>query len=153
MILFLDSSALVKNYVREGGTSAMQTKLRATEISFASQITFAGCLYAFQRKFRSGEMDRVAFQQASDDFLRDWKTKLSVLEVDAKTMASVPALVTTLRSADAIQLSSALWLEEACRLDPRRFGGRTAVEFAASDEHLLEVAARWGLQVFDPATA
>ena len=31
MILFLDSSALIKNYVREAGTGAMQTKLRATE--------------------------------------------------------------------------------------------------------------------------
>ena len=153
MILFLDSSALIKNYVREAGTGAMQTKLRATEIPFASQITFAECLYAFQRKFKSGELDRAAFQQASDEFLRDWKTKLSVLEVDAKTMASVPALVTSLRSADAIQLSSALWLGDAGRLGPQRPGRENAVEFAASDEHLLEVAARWGLQVFNPTTA
>ena len=153
MIRFFDSSALAKNYILEAGTAAVQTMLRSTSRPFAAQITFAECLAAFSRKLQLGEIAAAAFQQTNDDFLADWKSQLLIVDVNAVTMAAVPQLVRHLRSADAIQLSCALWLSDACRAAPDQFGGASAVEFVASDEHLLTIASQHGLRVFNPATA
>jgi len=149
-MLFLDSSALVKKYVQELGSSLVCQRLDSGERVFVSQLTYAECLAAFARKYQRKELTAPEFKKASEDFVWDWMVGFNKVEIDAKTMASVKDLVRDLRAADAIQLSAALWLRDLCRLAPERVGGERTLEFMAADGPLLAAAGRQGLKICNP---
>ena len=149
-MIFIDSSALIKKYVREPGSESVIARLESGAGIFVSQITFAECLSAFARKRNNREMSTAKFERACDDFIWDWMVGFNKIEVDSKTMASVRELVLHLRAADAIQLSCALWLRDLARFAPERAGAPGLLEFVATDSDLLRAARAHGLRVFNP---
>ena len=134
------------------GTEAALAKFRSGQRIMVSQITFAECLSAFARKLKIGELTSNHFQEACDLFKRDWMSFIERIEVDSKTMTYVPELVMELHAADAIQLSSAIWLNDACLLTPQRLGGDNVLEFIVADEKLATSARQRRLKVFNPVT-
>jgi len=154
-MVYLDSSALVKCYVREKGSDAVLARLRSGERVFTSALSYFEVFAALARKVREGALETKDFQTARDDFQHDWVFSLSMIEVDVRLMTGLDELILKhpLRGADAVHLSAALWLRDAGRLGLDIAGGDTALDFGVADKTLRRAAERCGLRVFNPEVA
>ncbi|MFQ5779883.1 MAG: type II toxin-antitoxin system VapC family toxin [Nitrospiria bacterium] len=141
-MIYLDASALVKKYVVEDGTERVRTLLRGGRRFFTSKLTYAEVCASVARKYREGGIEKRFYQKAWGSFTKDWEA-LTLVEVREELFPLIRQLTEThpLRGADAIHLSSALWLGEAI--------GRP-LTFVASDNRLLKSARDEGLEVINP---
>lgn len=141
-MIYFDSSALVKRYVREEGSDAVQSLVTKGEGIATSKLAYPEMLSAFGRKHRTGELARGLFEGLLDQFEADWKTVL-VVELHDELLPTVKLLLTKypLKGADTVHLSSALWLKRAVQAD---------VTFVASDANLLKAAQGERLKVINP---
>jgi predicted nucleic acid-binding protein len=73
-VIYFDSSALVKRYVREDGSDAVRSLIKQGEGIATSKLTYPEILSAFGRKHRAGELGRGLFGGLLDQFEADWKT-------------------------------------------------------------------------------
>ena len=151
-MLYLDSSMVVKCYVREKGSETVLSRLGKKDRVFTSALSYFEVLAALGRKTRDGTLRKADFEKARDRFLAHWKFSLNVVELDARTMAGVEELVVQhpLRGADAVHLSAALWLREMCRLALDFASDDSLLEFGVADRRLARVAHECGLSVFNP---
>lgn len=139
MILYLDTSALVKLYVREPGSREVKKLARDSEAVATSIVAYAEARFAFARLVREGVTVEKRHCARSKQFNADWESYLRVelghaLARNAGDLAEAYAL----GGFDAIHLASALWLNDTS-------GGQ--VQFAAFDDRLLKAADRAGLPV------
>ena len=155
-MLYLDSSALLKRYVQEPGTDAVNLKvnegLTANREILISVVGYAEIFATFARLVRDHLLPKQEGDLLQQSFHDDWMVKLSQVDLTADVLAFVPGLVNNhpLRGADAIHLASALWLRDALR-QGKSFGPNPGIlEFATSDRQLKTAAALEGLPVFDP---
>ncbi len=141
MILLLDTSALVKIYIAEPGSEAIQQRISGQQVAL-SQLTYAETHATFARRRREGLLTATEHQVLSDRFEGDWEAVLQI-PVSNEVLAFIPGLCKNhpLRGADAIQLAACLMLQHQ----------RVQVHFATSDKRLLEAGANEGLTVFDPS--
>jgi predicted nucleic acid-binding protein len=158
-MIYFDTSALIKRYLAERGSDAVQARFdraqRAGERVFASALTYAEILTALGRKLQSGDLSTDKYEQQADGFTYDWIMALSVLEVDTRTMSSLRSMTArfSVKSADAVHLSAALWLRDMSLLVPDFAAGDKALEFAVADQSLARIAVQCGLAVFNPESA
>lgn len=131
MILFLDTSALVKLYVPEIHSSTVEQAVAAADDVIVSQITLAEAVSAFQYRMQKQEISSTDETQIFKQLLEDWGT-LNCVNVDEYITKEAAVLVRSrgLRGADAIQLATAAWVSREQRF----------VHFLAFDEKLLEAA-------------
>lgn len=139
MILCLDTSALVKLYVREAGSAQVRTWLARASAVATSVVAYAETRSAFARLHREGlagdkrHLDRIAGLNA------DWESFVRIdLTASVLRLAGETAETYAVRGFDAIHLASALWLRD--QMD-------VPFAFAAFDQRLLDGAARAGLSV------
>lgn len=151
-MLYLDSSALVKSYINETGTTAVRDQLSRPEKIFTSALSFAEVHTVLGRKYQAKELPRPAFEAARDAFVMDWIVSLLILELDVKTLSGVPDLVERfpLKASDAVHLASALWLRDMLRLSSDFAAGESVLEFWVADKTLARIARECGLEVFNP---
>ncbi|MFQ5694586.1 MAG: type II toxin-antitoxin system VapC family toxin [Terriglobia bacterium] len=151
-MIYLDASALVKRYVQEPGSEAIDLRFARAERIHTSLLSYAEVLAALGRKYHRGELQSSAFRRARDKFLRDFVLLLDVLDMDTTTLVALPGLVERypIRGADAVHLSSALWLRDMVLMVPEFAAGNVAVEFCTSDRRLSEFARDSGLAVVAP---
>lgn len=142
-MIYIDSSALVKRYVDEPGSGAMDRLLAEHRHAAISRLGFAEILSALNRKRGMKEISGRMLGKLVAAFESDW-AKLFVLEIDEELLPVVKKgiLEHSLRGADAIHLASAMWLRSALKED---------VVFACADAKLLAAAQRERLIAFDPA--
>ncbi len=140
MILFLDTSALVKLYIAEPGSEAMRSRV-SDQLIAVSQLAYAEAHATFARRRREDLLTADEFQLLIDNFEHDWQTTLQI-PVSEQVLPLVPDLCRDhlLRGADALQLAAALMVH--------RQG--VEVHFATNDQRLLDAAEAEGLTVFDP---
>jgi uncharacterized protein len=144
----VDTSALVKYYHPEVGSS--QVIAIADDPSnglFISRIGLVEIHSALARKVRTGELQASAFQQALRRFYADLRRRkfrliqsVSVHERQAIRLLVCTGPVFSLRTLDAPQLSTALWLKSQQQLD----------HFLCADPRLCEAAQQEGLSVINP---
>ncbi len=141
MILFLDTSALIKIYIAEPGSVAIQRRVSGGVVAL-SQLTYAETHATFARRRREDLLTAAEHQLLIGRFESDWETVFRV-PVSNEVLAFVPDLCKRhpLRGADALQLAAALLLRDQ----------GVQVHFATSDRRLLAAAAAEGLTVFDPS--
>lgn len=141
-MIYLDSSALVKRYLREDGTDFIQSLLRETEVFATSKLTYPEIISAFMKKRRVGEMNRKTLEAVIDKFENDWE-KIFVIEFHNELLPGVKKLIEKypLRGADALHLASALWLDRTLRM---------GLTFVASDVGLLMAARSEALKILNP---
>lgn len=151
-MLYFDASALVKRYLRESGSDEVDNLFKRDERLFTSILSFAEVHAAFGRKMHNREINRSVFERAKSGFVDDYLFALDSLNLDVGTMAAVPSLVERhpIRGADAVQLSSAMWLRDMTRLVPGFAAGDKSVKFVTADERLAEFALQWDLSVLVP---
>lgn len=139
LILYLDTSALVKLYVREKGSAAVARQLGAADAISTSMVAWAEARAAFARLLRERPSSRTRHRQRVAQLARDWES-YAVVELTAAVAHNAGELAERhgLRGFDAIHLASALWLKST-------YAGDLA--FMAFDVRLSAAAAAAGLAI------
>ena len=138
MILYLDTSALLKKYFRETGSDEVITRWKDATGIVTSSVAYAEALASIHRKKRDLKFNNDIFKKIIHLFRRDWNSLIRV-EVTDELNDWIDKMVShyPLRGFDAIHLASALIVHD--RL-PEEF------LFACYDNKLLQAAQSAGLQ-------
>jgi predicted nucleic acid-binding protein len=143
LILYLDSSALVKIYVEEAGSDKVRQAVERAAVSGTSQVSRVESIAAFKKLTRKGALPLEKADACVKALRSDW-SDLFQLEVQTYIVDSAAALAwdLDLRGNDAIQLASALrWKKETS----------SEVTFASWDSKQREAARTVGLSTIpDP---
>jgi predicted nucleic acid-binding protein len=137
--LYLDTSALVKLYVEEEGSSMVRQWVDDADTVATSIIAFVEARAAFARRHREKRISSAAHARLVRDFAADWDRYL-VLEATQPLMRLAGRLAAThaLRAYGAIHLASAKILREKLA-EP--------VFFASWDARLKFAVRKEGLEV------
>jgi len=141
-VTYLDTSALVKRFVLEAGSSKVQSLLADDEPIASATIAYAELYSGLTRRHREGVLSRLQYRLACRRVERDWMAVVKV-ELGADILASARELIQRhgLRAFDAIHLASALGLQAAAN-EP--------VTFVAADQRLLRAAVGERLATVNP---
>lgn len=137
MILYLDSSNIVKLYVEEAGSEELDALLASAEGIATSRIAFAEVRCALARKRRDGDVSPADYGEVVTGFRDDWP-RFIVVEATQDVVERAGGLCEAhrLRTLDAIHLASASLLADSVE---------TPVRFSSSDRRLHKAAASEGL--------
>ncbi|MCP9456150.1 MAG: type II toxin-antitoxin system VapC family toxin, partial [Nitrospira sp.] len=78
MILYCDTSALVKLYVEESGSSRVRHWINAADVVGIAAIGYVEAKAAFARAVHSGRVIRRMYRRMVEDFEADWSRYLVV---------------------------------------------------------------------------
>jgi predicted nucleic acid-binding protein len=114
MIVYLDSSALVKRYIRETGSVEVNALIIGAEAVTTNLISRAEVPAAIMRASRMDIIKSSEAQHAINQFRSEWLS-LQRLPVTETTVSRAEALVVNydLRAYDAVHLAAALLWQEA----------------------------------------
>jgi predicted nucleic acid-binding protein len=138
VILYLDSSAIVKRYVTEAHSKAVRTLMDEATASATTMVSRVEVAAALARAVRLKALSPVAGRNAHRRFAGEWPdfVRIPVTEV-LVARADALAWEHGLRGYDAVQLASALVWQDAIGRD---------VVFATFDQALMDAAVATGLQ-------
>jgi len=145
---FLETSALVKLYVRESGTErVLALANRTTENRLAIlALTQVELRSAVRRRERNGEIPLLVATQLLETFKRHLETRFVSQMINDFILDVASALVDrhALRAYDAVQLAGYVAL--------RGSTGTEVPVFVCSDHALLEAARLEGIPILDPSS-
>ena len=137
MILFCDTSALVKLYVHEDGTDVMVTEAAASDLIAVCRIAWVETMSAMARRSRDQPRDAAAIAEARGRVAADWKHYLTLdLTQELVELAGEYADAFALRAYDSVQLA-------AVQTVHRELPGE--VRFACFDSRLVKAARVLGI--------
>ncbi|MBW3572243.1 MAG: type II toxin-antitoxin system VapC family toxin [Gemmatimonadetes bacterium] len=146
-MLFLDSSALVKLYLAEDGTSTMRGIIHRRGGSlFVSDFIALEVLTAIRVALR--KETAAVYATALTQFRIDFPGLFNLVDVDAVTRRlacdlTTRSRTTRARSMDLLHLAAALRLQARRTLSP--------VTMVTSDQDLADLSKQHGLRTFDPS--
>ncbi|MDP9121340.1 MAG: type II toxin-antitoxin system VapC family toxin [Acidobacteriota bacterium] len=133
MILYLDTSSLIKLYVEEAGSRAVRELVAGATLAATSVVAYPEARSALARLHREGWLAAVDHERVRADFDRDWRGLLSLpLREPLWRQAGDLAERHGLRGFDSIHLASYLSLLASPQ------GVR--VEFSSFDDRLNRAA-------------
>lgn len=137
MILFCDTSALIKLYIVEAESDALKVLVQEAEAVAVCRIAWAEAYAALSRRAREVPEDSSLIEQAKASLAYDWP-HFVVLEIDQPLveLAGEYADTFALRGYDSIQLATAF---EAGRIS------QTPIFFACFDTRLNKAAKLLGM--------
>jgi predicted nucleic acid-binding protein len=137
MILYCDTSALVKLYVLEAESAAVKALVSPCEAVATSRITWAEAHAAFSRRAREVPADAEAMEAAKHSLAKDWP-RILVMDVTQSVVAEAGELADTfaLRGYDSVQLASSAHVMRLSKLP---------VAFACFDGRLNKAAKFLGM--------
>ncbi len=140
MILYLDTSALLKRYFEEDGSADVLSLWTRAVTLATSAVAYVECLAGIHRKAREIGLEFDILAALLSSFQRDWASLIRV-EVSPALEDAIDRLAGrhALRGFDLIHLSSALTIRE------RRSEGFLFVCF---DDRLLAAARAEGMDTF-----
>jgi predicted nucleic acid-binding protein len=141
-MMYFDSSALVKRYLKEDGTEKVNSLIASQRLIATSKLAYPEILSTLTRKQREVEISRKDFKSVIAIFEKDWE-KLFIVEFHDELLKTIKELLGkySLKGADTLHLSSAIWLGRVTK---------TRVTFVASDATLLRAARSENLMIIDP---
>lgn len=135
MILYLDTSSLVKLYIEETHSNLVRKWVRAAEIISTCRVACPETISAFNRRFKAGDLIKSEYETVLKSFSREW---LSFVVVDFDEIEAGQLVQKYgLRGFDAVHLSSA-------KLIKKQQNG-ISLSFSSFDEKLNSAAAAEGL--------
>lgn len=142
MILYLDTSALVKRYFKEEYSDEVLSRWQRAEEIVTSSVAYAETMACFYRKKREAELSHKLIGKIADLFRMDWKSFIRV-EVNDELNQYIDMVVGKhrLRGFDAIHLASAMIIHEKL---PENF------LFVCFDDRLAHAAYEEGFEAFPP---
>lgn len=146
---FIDSSAAVKRYVPETGSTWVESlfdPIRLHEV-FVAVVTGVEIASAIVRRSRAGSLSAADAKYALGELHRDLAVDYHPVDLTPAILFQAFQLVETyaLRGYDAVQLASAV---NSARLSR----GLSAITFVSADLDLNSAAVAEGLKVDDPNT-
>jgi predicted nucleic acid-binding protein len=134
VILYLDTSALVKLYIEEAGSGDVASSVSKAGVVVTARVTYAEARATFARLAREGVIAPAGHRGVVRALDEDWST-YSIIDVSEVVVRRAGALAErhSLRGYDAVQLAAAL--------DVRLVGGAD-VSFASFDSRLNQAARR-----------
>ena len=140
MIIYLDSSAIVKRYIEEAGTSAVNSLFAETNNIGTNLVARAEVAAGFMRAARIHLISRDDALSALEKFRSEWESyqRLSVTEA---TVLRADDLVIQydLRGYDAVHLAAAVIWQEAIG---------DIITLATFDQKLWEAAKEYGMHAW-----
>ncbi len=140
MICYLDTSALVKIYVVEEGSSLVKSKIDEAEIIATSKIAYPEARAAFARAWRQGILTEQAYREVIDNFNSDWPAYFSLELTDRVCyLAGTIAEKHSLRGFDSIHMASVKILGDLAasnRIEPLKSKGMSVI-VGCWDKNLL----------------
>ena len=132
MILFFDTSALLKLYIVEAGSEALKARVVEAEAVAVCRVAWAEAYTALSRRAREVPGDAPVIEQAKAALAQDWP-RFVVMEVDQALVERAGNYADTfaLRGYDSIQLAAAF---EAGRI------AQSPICFACFDARLNKAA-------------
>lgn len=106
MILYLDTSSLIKLYINEQHSDLVHQWARQVDVLCSSRVAYAEAMAALGRRRRQGDVDDVGFQRFHRTFTDEWQD-FAVVNVD-EIRAGELAVRHGLRGFDAIHLAAAI---------------------------------------------
>jgi len=154
-VLYLDTSALIKQYVREPGTERISARLQEEFVTgrsvFTSVLAFAEVHAALVQRRNDKSLSNRTFLLCRRNFETDWQSSFSVVALDSSVLLIVREVVElNLKGADAVHLASAVWLRDSVALGALPDVNAGSVTFATSDKKLAKAALTKKLSVFIP---
>ena len=154
-MLYLDSSALIKLYFAELGSSKLEAALKRARDAgvsvFSSVLAYAEVHAAVARKSREDGVSELRTAAIHDQFDKDWALAMSPVEASSGVLRFVRGIVkaSQIRGADSLHLASALWVRDASHVSSKS-GIPTQLTFVCSDSRLLAAAENQKFPIFNP---
>lgn len=146
---FFDSSALVKRYANEVGTSWVFSLIRRSAANhlYIARITGVELVSALTRRERTLRLSTGAVAKAIARFEREFSNRYTTIEVTARLVAAAMSLARShaLRGYDAVQLASAIEVHQA-----RVAANASPLTIVSADVPLNAAAVAEGLLVDNP---
>lgn len=140
MILYLDTSSLVKLYVTEASSGLVRAWVEEAEIIATCRVAYPEMMSALNRRYKAGDLVKRDYDLLVKTFFGEWP-RFAVIDFD-EIAAGRLAAAYGLRGFDAVHLSSAGLL--------RSSGHAVAVAFSSFDEKLSNAAAAEKFTVLRP---
>jgi uncharacterized protein len=140
MILYLDTSSLVKTYLDEPHADDVREWLDAAEAAATSRATYPETASALARRHADGALTPSGLRLALDHLEQSWGDYL-VVDL-AERLAAELAVRHVLRGFDAVHLAAAITLRDAV--------GEDDLAFSSFDRRLVGAATAEGLIVLEP---
>jgi uncharacterized protein len=147
-VYFLDSSALVKRYVREPGSSHVLQLVDPTiNLVVVAAITAVEVVSALTRQARSGYIGTADLAVVLSSFRSDFADEYQIVEIRSPVIERAMRLaeIHALRGYDAVQLAAVLTIHKE-----RLAVGQPLLTFVSADGELNRAAVAEGLPVDDP---
>ena len=145
-LFFLETSALVKLYIREPGTEALLRLVRREHSHRFTILTVAEVELrsAIRRRERSGDIDHDVAIRLIRRFAGHLETKFARQPLNESVLQTACALIDSypLRAYNAVQLAGCLVLRETA--------GTDSPVFVCADERLIETASRLKVSTMNP---
>jgi predicted nucleic acid-binding protein len=149
-VFFLDSSAVVKRYVRESGSGWVHSLFDPSENNdiWIARVTPVEMIAAMARRARVERMPISVVESAYTLFRQDLRRDFQILGVDQPLVEQAMGLAErhALRGYDAMQLAS------ACQVQSMTLAANLApITLISADTELNQAALAAGLLVEDPS--
>ena len=139
---YFDTSALIKQYFLEPGSETVRNLLKRGAGVFTAALTYFETHAAFARRKREGILSPPVTRRLALRFDKDWESyEVVLLTAELLSVARRVLYRHPLRSADALQLASALLL---ARKTPE-----PTWMFVCADQRLCRAASAEGLEPVD----
>lgn len=114
MILYLDTSALVKLYAEEPGREDVENAVREARVVAVSEIGYVEACSALARKEREGSFSTDEHDEAVEELRQDYREAYLSRPITGDLIARAGELARkhALRAYDAVHLATALVLRE-----------------------------------------
>lgn len=140
MIVYLDTSSLVKLYVQEAHTALVKRWVEETEIVATCRIAYPETMSAITRRFRQGDLTKKQYDSLVTKFSNEWG-RFAVVDFDELEAGRLVTLY-GLRGFDAVHLSAATLLKAS--------QNNMSLSFSSFDEKLNDAAATEGFAILSP---
>jgi len=140
MLLYLDTSALVKLFIEERYSVRVREWVDAVDVVLTCRVAYAEAVAAFSRRYREGALRQTDYRRVLQVFDVQWES-FGRLEFDERVAGQLAAKH-ALRGFDAIHLSAARMLVSDAH--------GTAVAFCSFDDRLNGAAENEKMTVLHP---
>ncbi len=140
MLLYLDTSSLVKLFIEEQHSDRVREWADAVDVVLTCRVAYAEAVSAFSRRHREGGLRLADYRKVMQAFDGQWES-FGRLEFDERVAGRLAAKH-ALRGFDAIHLSAARMLISDAR--------GTSIAFSSFDNRLNRAAAKENMTVLHP---
>jgi predicted nucleic acid-binding protein len=143
LVVYLDTSALIKLYIEEEGCEIVRKAVGEAELTATSTVAYAEARAGLARRLREGDFTDEEHRGTVEDLDGDWNTyaRLNVSDGLARSAGAL-AERHALRGFDSIHLASALRLAEKFE----------EVRFLAFDDRLARAAREASIASYEANT-